>query len=79
MTESEKIQELARISASLSKAVRSAEPEEWRQIVRKTIRRIDDVIERLETARTKTDKKSKKPRDTDLGHDPTAGTILSDE
>jgi hypothetical protein len=49
MTEYEKIQELARISESLSKAVRSAEPQEWRQIVRKTIRRIDDVIERLPT------------------------------
>jgi hypothetical protein len=61
MTESEKIQELARISASLSQAVRSAEPEEWRQIVRKTIRRIDEVIERLEKDRPKTGKKSKKP------------------
>lgn len=60
MTEFEKIQELARISESLAKAVRSTEPQEWRQIVRKTIRRIDDVIERLETAHA-TGRKSKKP------------------
>jgi hypothetical protein len=62
MTESKKNQELARISASLSEAVRSAEPEEWRQIVRKTIRQLDEVIERSEAARAKQGKKTKKPR-----------------
>jgi hypothetical protein len=51
MTETKKIQELTRISAFLSDSVISGEPKEWRQIVRKTIRRIDDVIERLEAER----------------------------
>jgi len=60
VTDPEKIQELARISASLSRAVRSAEPAAWRQIVRKTIRQIDDVIERLETERAKPKLKRKK-------------------
>jgi len=50
-------QELARISASLSRSVHSAEPEDWRQIVRKAIRQIDDLIERREKDRVEIGKK----------------------
>jgi len=50
-------QALARISASLARSVRSASPNEWRQIVRNTIRRIDAVIDRLDKDRTEIGKK----------------------
>jgi hypothetical protein len=40
-------QELANISAALSKALQTSTPEEWRKLLDKAIRQIDDVIERL--------------------------------
>ena len=42
--------ELAVIRASLSRAVESADPHEWPNFVRTTIRRIEMVMDRLDTA-----------------------------
>jgi hypothetical protein len=42
--------ELAVIRASLSRAVESADPHEWPKFVRTTIRRIEMVMDRLDTA-----------------------------
>jgi hypothetical protein len=42
--------ELAVIRASLSRAVESADPHEWPRFVRTTIRRIEMVMDRLDTA-----------------------------
>jgi hypothetical protein len=44
--------ELAVIRASLSRAVESAAPHEWPKFVRTTIRRIEMVMDRLDTAPT---------------------------
>jgi hypothetical protein len=41
-------QELAQISATLSKALRDSTPEEWRSAVEKAIHQIDDVVERMD-------------------------------
>jgi hypothetical protein len=41
-------QELARISATLSKALRDSTPEEWRSVVEKAIQQIDDVVGRID-------------------------------
>jgi hypothetical protein len=41
-------QELAQISATLSKALRDSTPEEWRSAVENAIHQIDDVIERMD-------------------------------
>src|SRR5258708_3113015 len=49
--------ELAALRASLSRAVESADPQEWPKIVRSTIRRIDTVIERLDQAPAQIGKK----------------------
>ncbi len=43
-------EELAAIRVTLSRAIASADPEEWQEIVRKTIRRIDKIVERLDSA-----------------------------
>jgi hypothetical protein len=44
--------ELAAIRASLSQAIESADPQEWPKVVRKTVRRIQLVIERLDKAQS---------------------------
>ena len=49
--------ELAAIRASLSRAVQSTDPKEWPDVVLKTIKRIDTVIESLERAPSKIGKK----------------------
>jgi hypothetical protein len=49
--------ELDAIRASLSRAVESADPQEWPKIVRNTIRRIELVIERLDKAPAQIGKK----------------------
>jgi hypothetical protein len=41
-------QELAQISATLSKALRDSTPEEWRSVVEKAIQQIDDVVGRID-------------------------------
>ena len=41
-------QELEKISATLSKALRDSTPDEWRGVVDKTIHQVDDVIEKLD-------------------------------
>jgi hypothetical protein len=43
--------ELAKLRSSLAHAVESPNCDNWPNIVRKTIRRIDDIIEQLEQAR----------------------------
>ena len=50
MPRAEVQKELAIIRASLSRAVESADPHEWPKFVRTTIRRIEMVMERLDTA-----------------------------
>jgi hypothetical protein len=50
MPRAEVQKELAVIRASLSRAVESADPHEWPKFVRTTIRRIEMVMERLDTA-----------------------------
>jgi hypothetical protein len=40
--------ELAKISATLSKALRDSTPEEWRSAVERAIHQIDDVVERMD-------------------------------
>ena len=58
MIPSDKAQkELAAIRASLSRAVQSTSAEEWPDVVWKTIKRIDRVIESLEQAPAKIGKK----------------------
>jgi hypothetical protein len=49
MPRAEVQKEFAVIRASLSRAVESADPHEWPKFVRTTIRRIEMVMERLET------------------------------
>jgi hypothetical protein len=41
-------QELAKISAALSKALQSSPPEQWRDAVERAIIRLDEVIERTD-------------------------------
>jgi hypothetical protein len=50
MSRAEVQKELAVIRASLSRAVESADPHEWPEFVRTTIRRIEMVMDRLDTA-----------------------------
>ena len=50
MPRAEVQKELAVIRASLSRAVESADPHEWPKFVRTTIRRIEMVMDRLDTA-----------------------------
>ena len=58
MPRAEVQKELAVIRASLSRAVESADPHEWPKFVRTTIRRIEMVIERLDTASGQIGRKS---------------------
>jgi len=51
--------ELLKISSSLSKSVHSASPEQWKKIVRKTIRDIDNLIGRLDKSSPKPAKKKR--------------------
>jgi hypothetical protein len=55
MSRAEVQKELAVIRASLSRAVESGDPHEWPKFVRTTIRRIEMVMERLDTARPGSD------------------------
>ena len=50
-------QELAKISAALSKALETSTPEEWRAWVERAINRIDDLVVPPEKHSNKTHKK----------------------
>jgi hypothetical protein len=50
-------QELAKISAALSKALKTSTPEEWRAWVERAINRIDDLVLPAEKRSEKTPKR----------------------